>query len=125
MVANATGCSSIYGGNLPTTPWTTDADGRGPALVRTPCSRTTPSSGSALRLAADGTPPGPAAAELRERWRRLATRSSTPPAARVGVRAQRERVASSHRDSTGWRTGVTDLRSVQDHLVGAALDRRR
>ena len=31
MVANATGCSSIYGGNLPTTPWTTDADGRGPA----------------------------------------------------------------------------------------------
>ena len=31
MVANATGCSSIYGGNLPTTPWTTNADGRGPA----------------------------------------------------------------------------------------------
>src|SRR6185436_14547460 len=31
MVANATGCSSIYGGNLPTTPWTTDAAGRGPA----------------------------------------------------------------------------------------------
>src|SRR4249920_767685 len=29
MVANATGCSSIYGGNLPTTPWTTDAEGRG------------------------------------------------------------------------------------------------
>jgi pyruvate-ferredoxin/flavodoxin oxidoreductase len=31
MVANATGCSSIYGGNLPTTPYTTDAKGRGPA----------------------------------------------------------------------------------------------
>ena len=31
MVANATGCSSIYGGNLPTTPWSTDAAGRGPA----------------------------------------------------------------------------------------------
>ena len=31
MVANATGCSSIYGGNLPTTPWTQNADGRGPA----------------------------------------------------------------------------------------------
>ena len=31
MVANATGCSSIYGGNLPTTPWTTNAEGRGPA----------------------------------------------------------------------------------------------
>jgi len=31
LVANATGCSSIYGGNLPTTPWTTNADGQGPA----------------------------------------------------------------------------------------------
>jgi pyruvate-ferredoxin/flavodoxin oxidoreductase len=31
VVANATGCSSIYGGNLPTTPWTTNAEGRGPA----------------------------------------------------------------------------------------------
>ncbi len=31
LVANATGCSSIYGGNLPTTPWRTNADGRGPA----------------------------------------------------------------------------------------------
>jgi pyruvate-ferredoxin/flavodoxin oxidoreductase len=31
VIANATGCSSIYGGNLPTTPYTTDARGRGPA----------------------------------------------------------------------------------------------
>ena len=31
VVANATGCSSIYGGNLPTTPWTKNNDGRGPA----------------------------------------------------------------------------------------------
>jgi pyruvate-ferredoxin/flavodoxin oxidoreductase len=31
LVANATGCSSIYGGNLPTTPWTKDPEGRGPA----------------------------------------------------------------------------------------------
>ena len=31
VVANATGCSSIYGGNLPTTPWARDAAGRGPA----------------------------------------------------------------------------------------------
>ena len=30
-IANATGCSSIYGGNLPTTPWTVDGDGHGPA----------------------------------------------------------------------------------------------
>ncbi len=31
IVANATGCSSIYGGNLPTTPWTYNKEGRGPA----------------------------------------------------------------------------------------------
>ncbi|MBI5470933.1 MAG: pyruvate:ferredoxin (flavodoxin) oxidoreductase [Ignavibacteriae bacterium] len=31
VVANATGCSSIYGGNLPTTPWTVNDEGRGPA----------------------------------------------------------------------------------------------
>ena len=31
IVANATGCSSIYGGNLPTTPWSKNHDGRGPA----------------------------------------------------------------------------------------------
>jgi pyruvate-ferredoxin/flavodoxin oxidoreductase len=31
IIANATGCSSIYGGNLPTTPWAVDANGRGPA----------------------------------------------------------------------------------------------
>jgi pyruvate-ferredoxin/flavodoxin oxidoreductase len=31
IIANATGCSSIYGGNLPTTPYTTRRDGRGPA----------------------------------------------------------------------------------------------
>jgi pyruvate-ferredoxin/flavodoxin oxidoreductase len=31
IVANATGCSSIYGGNLPTTPWAADSHGRGPA----------------------------------------------------------------------------------------------
>lgn len=31
IIANATGCSSIYGGNLPTTPYTKDQNGRGPA----------------------------------------------------------------------------------------------
>ncbi|MCX7895004.1 MAG: pyruvate:ferredoxin (flavodoxin) oxidoreductase, partial [Thermoanaerobaculum sp.] len=31
LIGNATGCSSIYGGNLPTTPYTTNRDGRGPA----------------------------------------------------------------------------------------------
>ena len=38
VVANATGCSSIYGGNLPTTPWSHDSEGP------TPCLKTTPNS---------------------------------------------------------------------------------
>ena len=33
LVANATGCSSIYGGNLPTTPWSRNGEGRGPAWI--------------------------------------------------------------------------------------------
>ena len=45
LTANATGCSSIYGGNLPTTPWTVNSEGRGPAWSNS--SRTTPSSASA------------------------------------------------------------------------------
>ena len=31
LIANATGCSSIYGGNLPTTPWAKNAEGKGPS----------------------------------------------------------------------------------------------
>ena len=46
IIANATGCSSIYGGNLPTTPYTVNKEGRGPAWA-TRSSRTTPSSASA------------------------------------------------------------------------------
>ena len=53
MVANATGCSSIYGGNLPTTPWTTGADGRGPAWSNS-LFEDNAEFGLGFRLAADG-----------------------------------------------------------------------
>jgi pyruvate-ferredoxin/flavodoxin oxidoreductase len=43
LIANATGCSSIYGGNLPTTPYTTNSDGRGPR-GRIRCLKTMPNS---------------------------------------------------------------------------------
>ena len=57
LVANATGCSSIYGGNLPTTPWTQNATAAArPGPTR--CSRTTPSSASAC-ASADGRRAGP------------------------------------------------------------------
>ena len=51
-VANATGCSSIYGGNLPTTPWTKNAQGRGPAWSNS-LFEDNAEFGLGLRLAAD------------------------------------------------------------------------
>ena len=51
-IANATGCSSIYGGNLPTTPWTVDADGHGPAWSNS-LFEDNAEFGLGLRLAAD------------------------------------------------------------------------
>ncbi len=51
-VANATGCSSIYGGNLPTTPWARNADGRGPAWSNS-LFEDNAEFGLGLRLAAD------------------------------------------------------------------------
>ena len=39
IIANATGCTSIYGGNLPTTPYTTNQEGTGSSLVEFPFRR--------------------------------------------------------------------------------------
>ena len=52
LIANATGCSSIYGGNLPTTPWCTDANGRGPAWSN-PLFETNAEFGLGFRLGLD------------------------------------------------------------------------
>ncbi|HET7379334.1 MAG TPA: 4Fe-4S dicluster domain-containing protein, partial [Gaiellales bacterium] len=53
LVANATGCSSIYGGNLPTTPWAINAEGRGPAWSNS-LFEDNAEFGLGMRLAADG-----------------------------------------------------------------------
>ena len=67
MVANATGCSSIYGGNLPTTPWAVNAAGRGPAWSNS-LFEDNAEFGLGFRLAADQHArwPGSRLAELRE-----------------------------------------------------------
>ncbi|HQZ37509.1 MAG TPA: pyruvate:ferredoxin (flavodoxin) oxidoreductase [Vicinamibacterales bacterium] len=52
VVANATGCSSIYGGNLPTTPWAVNAEGRGPAWANS-LFEDNAEFGLGMRLAAD------------------------------------------------------------------------
>ncbi len=44
LIANATGCSSIYGANLPTTPYSVNAQGRGPCMGQLRCLKTTPNS---------------------------------------------------------------------------------
>jgi pyruvate-ferredoxin/flavodoxin oxidoreductase len=65
LIANATGCSSIYGGNLPTTPYSTNAEGRGPAWSNS-LFEDNAEFGYGMRLAADAH-----AAQARELLRRL------------------------------------------------------
>ena len=121
MVANATGCSSIYGGNLPTTPWTSDADGRGPAWSNS-LFEDNAEFGLGFRLAADGHTDlaRRRLAELRDEVGAELVDGilSAPQLRESELRAQRERIAELLRRLSG-RTGpaVTDLLSVVDHLV--------
>ncbi len=121
MIANATGCSSIYGGNLPTTPWTTDADGRGPAWSNS-LFEDNAEFGLGFRLAADRHT-DLARRRLRELGEALGAELvdeilNAPQLRESELRAQRERVAELKR-RLGELEGaaVTDLLSVVDHLV--------
>jgi pyruvate-ferredoxin/flavodoxin oxidoreductase len=121
MVANATGCSSIYGGNLPTTPWTSNADGRGPAWSNS-LFEDNAEFGLGFRLAADRH------TELgRRRLSELRDVVGTelvddildaPQLRESELRAQRGRVAELKRRLDGLDgAAVADLLSVVDHLV--------
>src|SRR5689334_23591158 len=125
MIANATGCSSIYGGNLPTTPWTTNAAGRGPAWSNS-LFEDNAEFGLGFRLAADGQ-----AALARRRLAELRDVVGTELADAIldarqvresELLAQQERVAELTRRLDGL-TGpvVDDLRSVADHLLRRSL----
>jgi pyruvate-ferredoxin/flavodoxin oxidoreductase len=121
MVANATGCSSIYGGNLPTTPWSTDADGRGPAWSNS-LFEDNAEFGLGFRLAADrhADLARRRLTELREALgRELVDEILEAPQVRESeLRRQRERVAEL-KDRLAALDGpaADDLRSVVDHLV--------
>ena len=121
MVANATGCSSIYGGNLPTTPWTADTDGRGPAWSNS-LFEDNAEFGLGLRLAADYHTElaRRRLAELRAQvGAELAEEILDAPQLRESeLAAQRARVAELARrleELDG--PAVEDLRSVLDHLL--------
>jgi pyruvate-ferredoxin/flavodoxin oxidoreductase len=123
MVANATGCSSIYGGNLPTTPWTTNRDGRGPAWSNS-LFEDNAEFGLGFRLAADQQ-----LALARTRLRELRDavgpeladaildapqrRESEYAAQRARVTELTERLAALDAENPS----VSDLLSVADHLV--------
>jgi len=128
MVANATGCSSIYGGNLPTTPWTTGPDGRGPAWSNS-LFEDNAEFGLGFRLTADRHT-GLARqrlAELRDAvGGELADEIlAAPQDAESELRAQHDRVTELKRrldefeQADGPDPGqlAADLRSVVDHLV--------
>jgi pyruvate-ferredoxin/flavodoxin oxidoreductase len=104
LVANATGCSSIYGGNLPTTPWTTNAEGRGPAWANS-LFEDNAEFGLGIRLAADRQ-----AARARQLLKGLAAAVGEDLAAAIltaaqddeaAVAAQRERVDDLRRRLAG------------------------
>ena len=120
-IANATGCSSIYGGNLPTTPWTKNAAGRGPAWSNS-LFEDNAEFGLGLRLAAD------LHTKLaRDRLTQLRDVVGADLADAIldarqvresELAAQRERVAELLPRLEGHSgLAVDDLRSVSDHLL--------
>ncbi len=127
-VANATGCSSIYGGNLPTTPWAKNAKGRGPAWSNS-LFEDNAEFGLGLRLAAD-LHAGLARKQLAELRTQIGVELTDGllnglQEYESDLAAQQDRVAVlqlrlnqlEHNASDDLRRKVADLRSVADHLL--------
>ena len=126
MVANATGCSSIYGGNLPVTPWSKNQEGRGPAWSNS-LFEDNAEFGLGFRLAADkhlelATPLARGlapklGAELVEAI------LTAPQRHESEIRAQRARVATliERLHALGDDPAAKDLLSVVDHLVRRSI----
>jgi pyruvate-ferredoxin/flavodoxin oxidoreductase len=125
VIANATGCSSIYGGNLPTTPWTTNAEGRGPAWANS-LFEDNAEYGMGMRLAMDlqivqakrlvNELKGELGSELCEAI--LNAHQSDDS----GIKAQRERVALLKEKLRGLKDEkAMDLVSLADLLVKRSL----
>ena len=121
MVANATGCSSIYGGNLPTTPYTTNAEGRGPAWSNS-LFEDNAEFGLGMRLATDQL-----ASAARVRLRELAPQVGeelvdalldAEQGSEAGIHEQRQRVAELKARLAALATPAAEaLATLADHLV--------
>jgi pyruvate-ferredoxin/flavodoxin oxidoreductase len=121
MMANATGCSSIYGGNLPTTPYTTNRDGRGPAWANS-LFEDNAEFGFGFRLAIDAH-----LAAARVLVERLAPQIGdnlagellgADQAGEAGIAAQRERVAALKQKLGTLKTPeAVRLGTLADYLV--------
>jgi pyruvate-ferredoxin/flavodoxin oxidoreductase len=121
VIANATGCSSIYGGNLPTTPWTTNSEGRGPAWSNS-LFEDNAEFGLGLRLAADRhlELARKLLVELRDELGGDLVDAilDAPQLTESQLGSQRERVAELERRlGTLEGSAAADLGSVVDHLV--------
>jgi pyruvate-ferredoxin/flavodoxin oxidoreductase len=130
VVANATGCSSIYGGNLPTTPYTVNAEGRGPAWANS-LFEDNAEFGYGLRLSLDQH-----AARARALLRDLAPQLPSGLADAIvgadqrteaGIKEQRARVETLKRHLGGASPGegggpaALALRELADYLVTKSL----
>lgn len=126
QIANATGCSSIYGGNLPVTPWAANREGRGPAWSNS-LFEDNAEFGLGFRLAADMH--GAMAAKLlRELAPSLGAALvdgilAAPQIRESEIVAQRGRIAELKRRLTGMGGDprALDLLSVLDHLVRRSI----
>src|SRR6187402_218868 len=121
QVANATGCSSIYGANLPTTPWAANAEGRGPAWANS-LFEDNAEFGLGYRLAIDSQ-----TAQARDLAQRLAPRIGgdlvsailqAPQVTESDFRVQRQRVAALKAALKGvTEPNAVNLLSLADFLV--------
>jgi len=125
QIANATGCSSIYGGNLPVTPWTKDREGRGPAWSNS-LFEDNAEFGLGFRLAADKHL-DLARALLKDLAPKVGEALATaildaPQIQESEIRAQRIRVAELKTKLLKLNDeAARDLLSVVDHLVRRSI----
>ena len=126
QIANATGCSSIYGGNLPVTPWTKNQEGRGPAWSNS-LFEDNAEFGLGFRLAADKhlELAKTLAKGLRDKLGATLVDEilSAPQVQELEIRAQRARVAEliSRLEALPEDPMAKDLLSVVDHLVRRSI----